>query len=758
MAITTVIKRSGEKEPFSPDKLNKWAQYVTKTGGDWSRVALDTASRLTEVCHSKDIHETMIRVCLDMEQLEYSRGAARLEFATLRKNLAYLLSTRDDDDFITIWANMIESGLWCEDTLPTYNERFNTWYQELRSIKLEFWQIKQWGDKYSLKLDDLAVETPAMGILALYLAIHGDSQLAFDCAKDVLLGKTNLPTPVLNGCRNGDFDSISCCVIKGGDTVDSIGVAEHISYKMTAKKAGIGITFETRSHGDSVKKGRVKHLGKHGIYSTVCEAVKMFTQVGRGGSATMTYAAHDPEIEKMLLWKTQSIDIEMRIDKMDYSFAYNDAFVEAVIKDGKWALWSIANAPELLKHSFYHDNAEDYNEILQESIEGGLSVKWLQARDLLKVFLTSRQETGRIYAINVTRTNQHTPFIDTIYQSNLCQEIALPTKPYKDMFDLYASEESEGETAFCSLSALNVGKIGEDEYELVAERTLRTVDKLIDLAPMMTPSMEESIRRRRSVGIGITGLANYLYARGLDYDGSVASLTAVSELSEKHYYFLLKASQLLAKESSVEVLGVNLKWLPIDTRINTWYNLSIPVDKWNELRGVPRKHSVLVAHMPTENSAVFSDAINGLYPARRKVINKSSRTGLIQYIAPKGDYLLAWECDNGNLAKTYSVVQDFTDQAISADYFVNFQLYPNGKLPMSQLMKEFVRQYKLGNKTMYYTNSNTYTGGSFQDTVRAKEVEEKPLAKFFSQEVEQPKGIYVEADDDSGCESGGCKL
>lgn len=743
--IEKVIKRNGDVVPFNAEKLNKWAQYATKTGGDWSYIALTTASRLPDPCTTQEVHNTMIRVCLDKEKLEYSRVASRLELAAIRKNMEYLLSISDKDDFEVIFNTMVDSGVWDEESLPRYNKRWSEWYKGLNTHKFEYWQIKQWSDKYSLKIEDFAVETPAMGVLALYLAVHGDTELAFECAKDVISGKVNLPTPTLNGCRNGDFDTISCCVIKGGDQVDSIGVAEHIAYKMTAKKAGIGITMETRSHGDPVKGGRVKHLGKHGIYSTVCEAVKMFTQVGRGGSATMTYNAHDPQIEEMLLWKTQNVSIEDRIDMIDYSFAYNDAFLQAVINNGVWKLWSIHNAPSWLMDSYCKDSAEGYNRLLDKAVSEGLKVTEIPARDLLKKFLTARQETGRVYAINLTRTNEHSPFKCLIYQSNLCQEIALPTKPYKDMFDLYATDKSEGETAFCSLSALNISKIGLDEYGVVAERALRTIDKLVDLAPMMTPSMEESVRRRRSIGVGITGLANYLYERELDYTED--ALEEVSRLSERHYYHLLKASQKLSEESGFKVKGVDLNWLPIDTKIN---DVALNFD-WEALRGVDRKHSVLVAHMPTESSALFSDAINGLYPTRKKVINKSSRVGLVQYIAPEGDYMLAWDVDNVVLSKIYSRVQDFTDQAISADYFVDFTKYPDGKVPMSQLMKEWVAQAKLGNKTMYYVNSNDSNGGSFQDQEKAK----SPLADYL---VDNGESSLVIEKDVVGCDSGGCSI
>ena len=719
--LKSVIKYDGSVEEFRAEKLNKWAQYATKTGGDWSEIAISTYKRLPEIAKASDIHQTMINVCLDKEEIGYSRIAARLEQASLRKNMERLLHVSDRDSFKDIYNAMIDNGVWDKATMPEYNPVWESWYEEIYPNRLEYWQIVQWGDKYAIRKDGVPVETPHIGCIGIGLGLHGDTQDAFDLAKALVEGKVNLPTPALNGIRTGDFDTISCCIITGGDTVDSIGVAEHIAYKMTAKKAGIGIEFDTRSKGSPVKGGAVEHLGKHSIYATLDRAVKMFTQVSRGGSATVTFKCIDPEVESIVMWKTQRVDIETRLDKMDYSFAYNDAFLQAVINNEDWYLFDLVEAPEV-HDAFYVFKAVEYNEVVNKSIAGGKKFKKLKARDLLKSVLIARNETGRVYSINVTRVNEHTPFIDIIRLSNLCQEICLVTKEYEDMQDLYA-EESVGETAFCTLAAINAAKVALAEYEHVASVSLKAVDKMIDKAPMMTASMKNSIMKRRSAGIGITGLASALYKNGLDYDGSEESFNFVSQLAEHHYFYLLKASQQLSKESGYAVEGIKKDWLPIDTGYNKGYT---PTLDWESLRGKDRKHSVLVAHMPTESSALFCDAPNSLYPIRQAVINKKSRKGVIQYICKewtKGN-LLAWDVDNTTLAKYYSRVQDFSDQAISADYYFDPSKYADEKKPLSELMKEWVAQAKLGNKTQYYMNTRDYNGGGIQELL-STEIEEE---------------------------------
>lgn len=716
-----VIKRDGSKEKFNPEKLNKWAEYATQVGGNWSEIAQQTFKRLQDNCKTTDIHDTMVAVCLDKKSLEYSRVASRLEYAEIRKGMQQQLNFDDRVDFKTIYKAFLDQGIWSKDELPAYSNNLEDIYSEVTKVHLDFWQVKQWIEKYSIKRNGVAIETPHLGYMGIALALFGDTQEAKEYALALVNGKINLPTPALNGLRNGDWDTISCCVISAGDNTDSLGTAHYIAYRMTAKKAGIGFEYTTRSKGDSVKGGRVEHLGKWPLLKTLDREVKCLTQITRGGNATVTMLCIDPEIENALLWKSQRVDIEQRIDKLDYEFGYNDAFLQAVIKNESWYLFSLADAP-VLYELFYTAHAEEYNLEVTGLLTSGVKHKKVQARDILTSFLTVRQETGRYYDNNLTRTNQHTPFIDVIRQSNLCEEISLPTKPYTSMQDLF-EEKSNGETAFCSLSAVNARKTEHSEYEQVAYLTLKAVDKMIDRAPMLAPSMKESIMRRRSVGIGITGLASYLYNQGMDYNDDPETLKTVQTLAELHYFYLLKASQRLSSESGFSVQGIKKDWLPIDTAVNP----SITELDWESLRGKPRKHSVLVAHMPTESSSLLSGSSNGLYPVRKKIINKRSRKGLVQFICTdfkEGVNKTAWECDNITLSKIYGRIQDFTDQAISCDFYVQPGA-SGGKLSMSQMMKEWVAHAKLGNKTKYYLNTDDFNGGSFQDQKSTDEEQEE---------------------------------
>ena len=703
--IKEVIKANGSIEKFDLDKLSKWAKYATKVGGDWSEIAIETFTKLPELSHSKDIHQAMIDVCYAKQDLVYSRVAARLETAQLRKNIERKFGIQVNKvSFKEIRDALIDKGVWCKDTIPPYSEKQEQLFDELKQVDLESWQISQWSDKYLLKFEDVVVETPVIAAIGIGLGLHGDTQDAYDLASDIVNSRTNLPTPVLNGIRNGDFNGVSCCVISAGDSVESIEVAQHLAVRMTAKKAGIGIEFTTRSKGSDVKGGRIKHLGKHPIYKHTDSGVKEFTQETRGGSATVGFTCIDPEVYNIALWKSQRIDIEQRLDRLDYSFIFNNAFLDAVVNRKDWYLFDYNDA-KAVHAAFYTHSVSYYNFVVDAHIKSGVKHEKVQALDLLKHILMIRQETGRMYCFNVSRANTHTPFLDVIKLSNLCQEVCLPTQAYESMEALYLDKETDAETAFCSLGAIVPVNIKDDaEYERVSYTLVKTINKLIVKCPKMTKNHERTMLARMSLGVGITGLAEYLYKQGYDYDGSEKSLEFVSDLAEKHCFYLYKASQKLSEDTGVEVEGVDLNWLPVDTKVGKF----APKMDWESLRGKPRVNSVLVAHMPTESSALASGVTNGLYPPRKRVINKKSRKGVVQFICKDfvvGKNLLAWDIDNVTLSRYYSAIQDWTDQGISADTYVDLRKYDGGKKPLSLLLKEWVAHFRLGNKSMYYVNT-----------------------------------------------------
>jgi len=363
-------------------------------------------------------------------------------------------------------------------------------------------------------------------------------------------------------------------------------------------------------------------------------------------------------------------------------------------------------------------------------IENNSSIpsKTVKAQELILSLLKERAETGRIYIMNIDHCNSHSSFKDKVEMSNLCQEITLPTYPLQHI------DDPNGEIALCILSAINVGKVKSDEeLEELCDLSVRGLDELIDYQKYPVIAAEIGTKARRSLGIGYIGLAHYLAKLGFKYDSQEA-WDAVHGLSESFQYYLLKASNQVAKEKGhCEYFG-RTKYadgiLPIDTyKTDVDEISSIPLQHdWETLRASilehGLRHSTLSAQMPSESSSVVSNATNGIEPPRGYLSIKKSKKGPLKQIVPqyatlKNNYTLLWDMpSNTGYINVVAVMQKFFDQAISGNWSYNPENYADNEVPVSVMANDFLTTYKYGWKTSYY--QNTY------DIKTDEVVEEKP--------------------------------
>jgi ribonucleoside-diphosphate reductase alpha chain len=316
--------------------------------------------------------------------------------------------------------------------------------------------------------------------------------------------------------------------------------------------------------------------------------------------------------------------------------------------------------------------------------------------------------------MNIDHCNSHSSFKDKVYMSNLCQEITLPTTPLEHI-------DGDGEIALCILSAINVGKIkSNEELEELCDLSVRGLEELIDYQNYPVKAAERSTLARRSLGIGYIGLAHFLAKNGVKYDDP-AAWKLVHDLSESFQYYLLKASNTIAKEKGACEYFNRTKYadgiLPIDTYkkdIDEFCGTELSHD-WETLRESINthglRHSTLSAQMPSESSSVVSNATNGIEPPRAYLSTKKSKKGPLKQIVPqfsthKTNYTLLWDMkDNDGYIKIVSAMQKFFDQAISGNWSYNPENYENNEVPVSVMAGDLLKTYKYGWKTSYYQNT-----------------------------------------------------
>lgn len=730
MSLSKIKKRNGELEDFSPDKLNKWAEWAADIDVDWSSVVLEACRKCYDGCSTVDLHNSMIAACVDMETTQHLKMAGRLYIGALIKEtfggLDNVPTLKD------MYNNMVGQGLWAD---MNYSESdldyLNTVIDHSKDFSTSLTELKQITEKYALvdRVEKKVKETPQFVYMRMAMG-NMEKMPKSRRLEDVVKlytylsdKKINAPTPFSINLGTPKKQYASCCVTTTNDSAASLAAADHISYMMTCASAGIGSHIKTRSKGAKVRNGLIVHMGKLPYYKVSQAAVGANLQSSRGGALTMHFNALDPEIMELLSLKNVQTVEQKRVKDIDYSFGFNEEFSRKVAKNEQWMLVDYSVAPELYE-AMYEGNQDIFLE-LYKKIEQDASIpkSFVNAREIAIKALKEGLETGRIYLHRTDELNRHTPFKDKIYSSNLCQEIALPTKGYTSVSELYKDSVGTGEIGLCSLGAVVLGNTKESEYEDVAYYTVLMIDNVIEIMDYPFPQLGYTAKRRRSIGVGMTNLAYDMAKKGYKYS-SQSGKNYIHKLAERHSYYLHKASLRLAKERGVckwiDATKYPEGWLPIDTyckNVDNIVTVGLQYD-WESLRkeiiktgGI--RNSVLEAYMPNESSSVATGGTNSVYPIRALKVIKTSGTNKNLFIAPEAeslalDYELAWDIDTKDMIDGYAIVQKFTGQAISADLYVKYGSNTGDRnIGTKELLTNFLYLTKMALKTRYYINSST---------------------------------------------------
>ena len=759
-----VVKRNGRgKEPLNIQKIHDMVEHACEdiTGVSPSEVEMNSGLQFYDNITTNDIQHILIKSAADLISLErpnYQYVAARLLLFSLRKSLNRKLW--DHPHIYDHTKKCIELGLYDKDLLKWYDkrdwDRMEQWIVHERDYEFTYAGLRQVIDKYLVQDRSTGeiYETPQfMYMLIAATVFHNypkSTRLTYIKKYYRAISKhlINIPTPVMAGVRTPLKQYASCVLVDSDDTLPSIFTSDMAIGRYVAQRAGIGINAgRIRGINSRIRGGEVQHTGIIPFLKKFEATVKCCTQNGvRGGSATVHFPIWHKEIEDILVLKNNKGSEDNRVRKLDYSIQLSKIFYERFIKDEDITLFSPHEVPELYEHWGTDKFDEEY-----EKAERKTSVfkKKISAQELFMSMLKERAETGRIYIMNIDHCNTHSSFKDLVTMSNLCQEITLPTTPLQHI-------DGEGEIALCILSAINVGKLVYfDDLDGLCDLSVRALDEIIEHQGYPVKAAEISTKSRRSLGIGYIGLAHYLARLGYNY-GEKGAWEAVDELTEYFQYYLLKASNNLAKEKGKCEYFAKTKYsdgvLPIDTYkkdVDEIVNRKYSCD-WESLRkdiiehGL--RHSTLSAQMPSESSSVVSNATNGIEPPRDFLSVKKSKQGPLKQVVPqystlKSKYTLLWgQTSNSGYINIVAVMQKYFDQAISGNWSYNPENYEENQVPLSEMAKDLLTTYKYGWKTSYY--QNTYDGKSDDDD-KPDVLEDKPNMSVTEEEQEECESCTI---------------
>jgi ribonucleoside-diphosphate reductase alpha chain len=772
MKSITVVKRSGHREPLA---LEKWQAQIAKVCAgvadvSQSMVEIKAQLHFYDGITTKEIDGITLRAIVDLIDVEsnpdvghtnYQYVAGKQRLSMLRKDV---YGSYDPPHLYEIVKTNVATGLYTPELLEWYSEedwnRMQAMIDHDKDESYSYAAVEQLIEKYLVKNRSTGqiYETPQVRyMVAAATVFHSEEPNSarmryikeyYTAASD---GLFTLATPVLAGLGTPTKQFSSCVLIRSDDDLDSIFASGEMMAKYASKRAGIGLEIgRLRPLGSPIRGGEIMHTGMIPFLKKWFGDLRSCSQGGiRNASATVFYPIWHHQFDDLIVLKNNQGTEETRVRHMDYGVVLSAFFWRRFKNKGSITFFDPNEVPDLYE-AFYTDTQRFERLYTQYESVPGLRKKVISAEEVFRSgILKERTDTGRIYLVfidNVMNQGPFNPEYHTIYQSNLCCEILLPTKPFKRL------DDRDGRIALCTLGSINWGAFRNPEDMRRACRILqRSLCNILDYQDFLSIQSQLSNDEIQPLGIGITNLAYWHAKRSLRY-GDRDALAEVKSWMEHQAYYLTEATVELARErgpckdSDKTRYGKGIfPWELRAKGVNELTDFNPELD-WETLRTNMKQHGVrnatLMAVAPVESSSVVINSTNGIEMPMSLISVKESKAGSLTQVVPeyhklKNRYQLMWaQKDCIGYLKTAAVLAAYIDQSISTNTFYNPAHFADRKVPTTLIAKNLMQAHHWGIKTFYYSLINK------QGAKAAKE-EAAPLAA-------------IDFDDVEDCES--CKL
>jgi ribonucleoside-diphosphate reductase alpha chain len=736
-----VVKRSGQRVPLDISKIQRQVAFSCHgiDGVSPSMIEIKAQLEFHDGMTTETIDQLLLKAMVDLidetenpeiNNVNYQYVAGRQRLSMLRKEV---YGAYEPPKLFNIVKKNVELGMYTSELLDWYTEDewniIDLFIDHAKDEQYTFAAIAQLAEKYLVqnRATNTIYETPqvryAVAAATAFHAEFKDARLKwvkeyYECARD---GHFTLATPVLAGLGTTTKQFSSCVLISTDDTLDSIFASGEMMAKYASKRAGIGLEIgRIRPLGAPIRNGEIKHTGMVPFLKKWFADLRSCSQGGiRNASCTVTYPIWHAQFEDLIVLKNNQGTEENRVRQMDYSVVVNKMFWNRYKHNENITFFDPNEVPDLHR-AFYRDSDEFEKLYLQYEQDKTKKKKVLPATEVFKNgILKERTDTGRIYFVNIDNVINQGPFdttLDPIYQSNLCQEILLPTRPFQRI------EDPEGRIALCTLGSINWGAFRNPQDMRKACRVLvRSLSNLLNYQDFLSIQSKLANTDFEPLGVGITNLAYWHAKRSFKY-GDTDALAEVKRWMEHQAYYLTETSVELAQErgpcgrSQHTYYGKGVfPWERRNPGVNELTDFTPSLD-WEPLRARMIKYGIrnatLMAVAPVESSSVVLNSTNGIEMPMELISVKESKAGSFVQVVPeyrrlKNRYQMMWDqTDCVDYLKTAAVLAAYIDQSLSTNTFYNPAHFANGKVPATLIAKNLMLAYKWGIKTIYYSLIN----------------------------------------------------
>ena len=742
MKTISVQKRNGSRELLHIEKWQNQVAKVCKGTADVSQSMIEIKAQMHfyDGISTREIDGITLRAIVDLIDVEanpdvghvnYQYVAGKQRLSMLRKDV---YGSYQPPHLYEIVKRNVEIGLYTPELLEWYTpedwNKMEAMIDHDKDEQYSYAAIEQLIEKYLVRnrATKEIYETPQVRyMVAAATVFHSEEPNTarmryikeyYTAASD---GLFTLATPVLAGLGTPTKQFSSCVLIRSDDDLDSIFASGEMMAKYASKRAGIGLEIgRLRPLGSPIRGGEIMHTGMIPFLKKWFGDLRSCSQGGiRNASATVFYPIWHHQFDDLIVLKNNQGTEETRVRHMDYGVVLSAFFWRRFKNRENISFFDPNEVPDLYE-AFYTNTALFEELYVKYEKQGGLRKKVMNAEDVFKGgILKERTDTGRIYLVfidNVMKQGPFDPEYHTIYQSNLCCEILLPTKSFKRL------DDESGRIALCTLGSINWGAFRNPEDMRRACRILhRSLNNILDYQDFLSIQSKLSNDEIRPLGIGVTNLAYWHAKRGFKY-GEKDALQDVKTWTEHQAYYLTEASVELARErgrcegSDQTRYGQGVfPWELRAQGVNDLADFAPELD-WEPLRAQMKEHGVRnatqMAIAPVESSSVVINSTNGIEMPMSLISVKESKAGSLTQVVPdyqrlKNRYQLMWaqkDCDG--YLKTAAVLAAYVDQSISTNTFYNPAHWADRKVPTTLIAKNLMQAHYWGLKTFYYSLIN----------------------------------------------------
>jgi len=495
--MITVVKRSGQRVPLDISKIQRQVAFDCEgiDGVSPSMIEIKAQLEFHDGMTTETIDELLLRAMVDLidetanpdiNNVNYQYVAGRQKVSMLRKQV---YGSYTPPKLYDIVKKNVKLGMYTPDLLEWYTEDewniIDLFLDHTKDENYTFAAIAQLAEKYLVqnRATGKIYETPQVRYaVAAATAFHNEPKETrlkwvkdyYECGSN---GHFTLATPVLAGLGTTTKQFSSCVLISSDDTLDSIFASGEMMAKYASKRAGIGLEIgRIRPLGAPIRNGEIKHTGMIPFLKKWFADLRSCSQGGiRNASCTVTFPVWHAQFEDLIVLKNNQGTEENRVRQMDYSIVVNAMFWRRYKNGENITLFDPSEVPDL--YEAYYRNTDEFEKLyLKYEQQTTIKKKTLSADEVFKNgILKERTDTGRIYLVNIDNVINQGPFdttLDPIYQSNLCAEILLPTRPFQRL-------DEEGEYKLTMDTGEEVTLAGEHKV-LLKDGTRKKVRELTE--------------------------------------------------------------------------------------------------------------------------------------------------------------------------------------------------------------------------------------------------------------------------------------